>query len=69
MIQTKIVKYDRSNDNTFEEQINRVLEEISNELMMYEGKVTNLALNTIKDIKVINEQKVIVVYDRDDYSD
>lgn len=69
MIQTKIVKYDRSNDNTFEDQINRVLEEISNELMMHEGKVTNLALNTIKDIKVINEQKVIVVYDRDDYSD
>lgn len=69
MIQTKIVKYDRSNDNTFEEQINRVLEEISDELMMHEGKVTNHALNTIKDIKVINEQKVIVVYDCDDYSD
>lgn len=60
MIQTKIVKYDRSNDNTFEEQINRVLEEISNELTVE----TNLTLNTIKDIKVINEQKVIVIYDR-----
>lgn len=60
MIQTKIVKYDRSNDNTFEEQINRMLEEISNELTVE----TNLTLNTIKDIKVINEQKVIVIYDR-----
>ncbi|MDW8551120.1 hypothetical protein AABD38_08890 [Staphylococcus nepalensis] len=60
MIQTKIVKYDRSNDNTFEEQINRVLEEISNDLTVG----TNLTLNTIKDIKVINEQKVIVIYDR-----
>ncbi|WP_210139244.1 hypothetical protein [Staphylococcus sp. GDY8P120P] len=69
MIQTKIVKYDRSNDNTFEEQINRVLEELSREPFIANGQPLNEGVNTFKDIKVINEQKVIVVYDRDDYSD
>ncbi|WP_336877614.1 hypothetical protein [Staphylococcus nepalensis] len=68
MIQTKIVKYDRSNDNTFEEQINRVLEEISREPFIANGQPLNDEVNTIKDVKVINEQKVIIVYDRDDYS-
>ncbi|MFC1256008.1 hypothetical protein WKW47_07290 [Staphylococcus nepalensis] len=69
MIQTKIVKYDRSNDNTFEEQINRVLEEISREPFIANGQPLNDEVNTIKDVKVINEQKVIIMYDRDDYSD
>ncbi len=69
MIQTKIVKYDRSNDNTFEEQINRVLEEISREPFIANGQPLNNEVNTIKDVKVINEQKVIIMYDRDDYSD
>lgn len=69
MIQTKIVKYDRSNDNAFEEQINRVLEEISREPFIANGQPLNDEVNTIKDVKVINEQKVIIMYDRDDYSD
>lgn len=69
MIQTKIVKYDRSNDNTFEEQINGVLEELSREPFIANGQPLSEGVNTFEDIKVINEQKVIVVYDRDDYSD
>jgi hypothetical protein len=49
MIHVKIVNYNKNKLDTFEEQINKVLDE------MEENK-------TIKDIKVLNEQKVLIIY-------
>lgn len=48
-MRTKIVNYNKNKLDTFEEQINKVLDEIE------ENK-------TIKDIKVLNEQKVLIIY-------
>ena len=48
-MRTKIVNYNKNKLDTFEEQINKVLDEIE------ENK-------TIKDIKVFNEQKVLIIY-------
>lgn len=48
-MRTKIVNYNKNKLDTFEEQINKVLDE------MEENK-------TIKDIKVLNEQKVLIIY-------
>ena len=48
-MRTKIVNYNKNKLDTFEEQINKVLDEIE------ENK-------TIKDIKVVNEQKVLIIY-------
>lgn len=49
LVRTKIVNYNKNKLDTFEEQINKVLDE------MEENK-------TIKDIKVLNEQKVLIIY-------
>lgn len=46
----KIVKYDRSNEVTFEEQINEVIEELVE------------SNNRIIDVKVIDEKKVLILY-------
>ena len=49
LVRIKIVNYNKNKLDTFEEQINKVLDEIE------ENK-------TIKDIKVLNEQKVLIIY-------
>lgn len=49
-MKTKIVNYDRLEQSSFDEQINKVLEELEkNEI-------------TIKDIKVMNEKRIIIIY-------
>ena len=49
-MRTKIVNYDRLEQSSFDEQINKVIEELEkNEI-------------TIKDIKVMNERKIIIIY-------
>ncbi|MEB7763903.1 hypothetical protein NGC87_06145 [Staphylococcus pseudoxylosus] len=58
MIQTKIIKYDRNNLDTFEKQINDVLEDIQ---LNYWKDDIDINCSVI-DIKVINEQRVIVMY-------
>ncbi|WP_436965172.1 hypothetical protein [Staphylococcus shinii] len=58
MILTKIIKYDRNNLDTFEKQINDVLEDI--QLNYWKDDID---INcSVMDIKVINEQRVIVMY-------
>lgn len=52
MIRTRIVEENRLIQESFDEQINKVIEEIEEENIF----------NKIKDIKVINEQKVLIVY-------
>jgi hypothetical protein len=49
MIHVKIVNYNKNKLDTFEEQINKVLDE------MEENK-------TIKDIKVLSNDKVLIIY-------
>lgn len=58
MVQVKIVKYDRNNLDTFEKQINDVLEDIQ---LNYWKDDIDINCSVI-DIKVINEQRVIVMY-------
>ncbi|MEN3090723.1 MAG: hypothetical protein ABC378_13055 [Staphylococcus pseudoxylosus] len=58
MILTKIIKYDRNNLDTFEKQINDVLEDIQ---LNYWKDDIDINCSVI-DIKVINEQRVIVMY-------
>ena len=58
MILTKIIKYDRNNLDTFEKQINDVLEDIQ---LNYRKDDIDINCSVI-DIKVINEQRVIVMY-------
>lgn len=49
-MRTKIVNYDRLEQTSFDEQINKVIEELEkNEI-------------TIKDIKVMNEKRIIIIY-------
>lgn len=49
-MRTKIVNYDRLEQSSFDEQINKVIEELEkNEI-------------TIKDIKVMNEKRIIIIY-------
>lgn len=52
MIRTRIVEENTLIQESFDEQINKVIEEIEEENIF----------NKIKDIKVINEQKVMIVY-------
>ena len=52
MIQTRIVNYDRLEQSTFDEQINEVLKQLEEE--------TN---NNIKDIKVMNEKRIMIIYE------
>lgn len=58
MVQVKIVKHDRNNLDTFEKQINDVLEDIQ---LNYWKDDIDINCSVI-DIKVINEQRVIVMY-------
>ena len=51
-MRTKIVNYNKNKLDTFEEQINKVLDEIEE---------VNL-FSKIKDIKVLNEKKVLIIY-------
>lgn len=49
-MRTRIVNYDRLEQSSFDEQINKVIEELEkNEI-------------TIKDIKVMNEKRIIIIY-------
>ena len=52
MTRTRIVEENTLIQESFDEQINKVIEEIKEENIF----------NKIKDIKVINEQKVLIVY-------
>lgn len=52
MLRTRIVEENTLIQESFDEQINKVIEEIEEENIF----------NKIKDIKVINEQKVMIVY-------
>lgn len=52
MTRTRIVEENTLIQESFDEQINKVIEEIEEENIF----------NKIKDIKVINEQKVMIVY-------
>ena len=54
MIHVKIVEEDKFLLESFEEQINKVLDEIDKGLH-----------NDIQDIKVMSEQKVIIIYKQD----
>lgn len=51
-MRTKIVNYNKNKLDTFEEQINKVLDEIE------DGNL----FSKIKDIKVLNEDKVMIIY-------
>lgn len=49
-MRTRIVNYNKLEQTSFDEQINKVIEELEkNEI-------------TIKDIKVMNERKIIIIY-------
>lgn len=49
-MRTKIVNYDRLEQSSFDEQINKVIEELEkNEI-------------TIKDIKIMNEKKILIMF-------